>query len=79
MIWLDGLYLGSLDAYERERVDQAVAQGIARLTYEGVGGFLGLARVRLNESPADVSRSDIATLNGQPSPGTTKNNIQEGR
>jgi hypothetical protein len=46
LVWLDGLFVGSLDAYERDLVDRAIAEGAARLSYEGVGGLLGLAKVR---------------------------------
>lgn len=46
LVWLDGMYVGSLSPYERDLFDRAVEQGKARWVYEGVGGFLGLAKVK---------------------------------
>lgn len=42
---LDGLYVGALTQEELALFDVAVAQGLARRFYEGVGGFLGCAKV----------------------------------
>jgi hypothetical protein len=40
---LDGLYAGSL---EPEEYLYLVEAGLVRLAYEGLGGFLGLAKLR---------------------------------
>lgn len=42
---LDGLYVGVLTQDELALFDVAVAQGLARRFYDGVGGFLGCAKV----------------------------------
>lgn len=45
---LDGLFVGMLDDAETRLFDEAVEAGIARRSYEGGGGFMGLAKVRVN-------------------------------
>ena len=48
-LWLsrvDGLFVGMLDEDEQERFYALCKRGLARETYEGVGGFMGLAKVR---------------------------------
>jgi hypothetical protein len=44
---LDGLFVGLLSETELAAFDDACGCGEARRSYEGVGGFLGLATVRL--------------------------------
>lgn len=44
---MEGLFVGLLRDEELEEFDRAVREGRARLSYEGAGGFLGLAKVRL--------------------------------
>lgn len=46
--WMNGMYVGLLNDRELELFEKAVEQGVARRSYEGVGAFLGLARVRFN-------------------------------
>ena len=49
-----GLPVGTLEEWERDAFDRLCAAGLARHSYEGVGGFLGLAKVRL--SPTEGER-----------------------
>ena len=44
---LAGLYVGQLDANELEAFNAACLAGTAQRVYEGAGGFLGLAKVRI--------------------------------
>jgi hypothetical protein len=53
---LDGLFVGQLDQDETRLLDDACAQGLARYSYEGAAGFMGLARVRLTNKSEQVSR-----------------------
>lgn len=46
--WADGIFVGMLNADEIALFDEAVEQGIAHRSYEGAGGFMGLAKVRFN-------------------------------
>jgi hypothetical protein len=45
---IEGLFVGQLTARELRTFERAIADGEARRSYEGGGGFLGLARVRLS-------------------------------
>ena len=45
--WIDGLYVGQLDAEELQAFEQAIADGNAQRVYVGASGFMGLAKVRL--------------------------------
>lgn len=45
--WCDGLFVGMLDSRELAKFDALCERGLARRSYEGAGGFLGLAKVRL--------------------------------
>jgi hypothetical protein len=45
---IDGEFVGMMTPYMIEVFYRAVEAGYARASYEGVGGFLGLAKVRLN-------------------------------
>lgn len=47
----DGLYVGMLTESEREAFDYLCEKGAARREYGGVGGFMGLAKVRLVGRP----------------------------
>lgn len=49
---INGLFVGQLDASELKMFEQAVMDGRAYRSYEGGGGFLGLAKVRLVMVPA---------------------------
>lgn len=49
--YLDGIFVGMLDADEIALLDKAVEEGVAWRSYEGVGGLLGLAKVRLVRRP----------------------------
>jgi hypothetical protein len=44
---LEGLYAGQLTEEERAAFNFLIAHGLARRTWEGVGGLLGLAKVRV--------------------------------
>lgn len=44
---MDGMFVGLLDDDEIAEFDRAVKAGKARRSYEGAGGFMGLAKVRL--------------------------------
>ena len=44
---LDGLFVGQLSVEEMEAFEAAVKKGRASRSYEGVGGLMGLAKVRL--------------------------------
>lgn len=44
---MDGMLVGMLDDEEIAEFDRAVKDGKARRSYEGAGGFMGLAKVRL--------------------------------
>lgn len=48
---LDGLYAGMC---QPEEYDHLVAAGLLRLTYEGLGGFMGMAKLRLIEGQTDA-------------------------
>jgi len=43
----DGLFVGMLREEEVAEFERAIDEGIAYRSYEGAGGFLGLAKVRL--------------------------------
>lgn len=43
----DGWFTGQLDPAERQIFDDACKEGIARRSYEGAAGFMGLAKVRI--------------------------------
>jgi hypothetical protein len=47
---MDGIYVGYLDPEELTEFDRAVEEGKAYRSYEGVGGLMGLAKVRLKEN-----------------------------
>lgn len=49
---MEGMFVGLLDDAEIKALDQAVSLGLARRSYEGGGGLLGLAKVRLNAGAA---------------------------
>jgi hypothetical protein len=44
-----GLFVGYLTPEELDSFNRLVAAGVARREYVGAGGFMGLAKVRLNE------------------------------
>ncbi len=47
--WLsrvDGLFVGLLTEDEQKDLQEAVKQKLARYSYEGAAGFMGLAKVR---------------------------------
>ncbi len=48
---VDGLFVGMLDKEELEIFDEACRRHEARRSYEGAGGLMGLAKVRLTRSP----------------------------
>ena len=47
---LDGLYLGLLDKEELWLFEKAEQDGMAYRSYEGGGGFMGLAKVRFRRT-----------------------------
>jgi hypothetical protein len=47
--WMDSLYVGLLSDEERALFEKAVEQGVAMRWYEGVGGFMGMAKVKLRK------------------------------
>ena len=49
---LNGLYVGQLSEEELALFDAAVAEHKAYRSYEGMAGFLGLAKVKLVMVPA---------------------------
>jgi hypothetical protein len=44
---LDGMFVGMLTNEEIDSFDRCVMDGIATRSYEGAGGFMGLAKVRV--------------------------------
>ena len=60
----DGLFVGQLDGTELETLDRAVASGIAKRSYEGAGGFMGLAKVRVTLPNPPERRSRDVTREG---------------
>lgn len=44
---MEGLFVGQLDEHEMRTFERAVQDGEAVRSYEGAGGFMGLAKVRL--------------------------------
>jgi hypothetical protein len=42
---LNGIYVGLLSADEIEIFDRACSEGLAHRSYQGVGGFMGMAKV----------------------------------
>jgi hypothetical protein len=44
--WADGVFVGLLSPEEIEEFDRLVKMGWAYHSYEGGGGFMGLAKVR---------------------------------
>jgi len=52
---LDGIYVGLLDGQDLEAFERCCKAGTARRSYEGVAGFLSLAKVRIvgNEDCSD--------------------------
>jgi hypothetical protein len=48
---LEGMHVGLLDEYEMWIFEHAVKDGMAIRSYEGAGGFMGLAKVRLVREP----------------------------
>lgn len=47
---LDGLSVGQLTIPELEALGRLVRAGLADRSYEGVAGFLGLAKVRITKA-----------------------------
>lgn len=47
---MDGMFVGFLDPAELWLFEKAVEDGLARRSYEGGAGFMGLAKVRLNKT-----------------------------
>lgn len=45
---IDGLFVGLLDKEELEIFDDACQRNEARRSYEGAGGLMGLAKVRVS-------------------------------
>lgn len=68
LVWIDGLFVGQLDGYERDLLERAVAAGQAEWAYEGVAGFLGLAKVRVLRSapPEETQAVDGARTESPP-------------
>jgi hypothetical protein len=46
---LDGIFVGMLSERELAAFNEMCRTGEARRSYEGAGGFMGLAKVRLND------------------------------
>jgi hypothetical protein len=53
---LDGLFVGMLDDEELAVFRQAVIGGLARVSYSGYAGLLGLGRVRVMDTPELAAR-----------------------
>jgi hypothetical protein len=53
---MDGMFVGLLSDDEIEVFNRAVKAGQARRVYEGGGGFMGLAKVRLVREPSHSSQ-----------------------
>lgn len=51
--WMEGEYVGALSEGELRIFQKAVNEGKARRSYEGAGGFMGLAKVRLTKHNAE--------------------------
>lgn len=49
---MEGMFVGMLDDAEIRALDQAISLGLARRSYEGGAGLMGLAKVRLNAGTA---------------------------
>lgn len=43
---IEGLFVGMLDEAEAREFERLVKAGVAARSYEGAGGFMGLAKVR---------------------------------
>ncbi len=50
---INGFFVGLLSDDELAAFNEAVAQGAAIRSYEGVGGFMGMAKVRLISPPTE--------------------------
>jgi hypothetical protein len=63
---MDGMFIGFLSDEEIDIFNAAYDAGKARRSYEGVGGFLGLAMVRLIPAPGDRGKrsTDSEVPNG---------------
>lgn len=44
---LDGIFVGQLDHVEMSAFESAIKAGYAKRSYDGAGGWLGLAKVKL--------------------------------
>lgn len=55
---MDGMFVGLLTDEEIEVYNRAYDEGKARLSYEGAGGFMGLAKVRLIRPIPSTQRSN---------------------
>lgn len=44
---LNGLYVGQLNSNEFALFEEAINKGWAQRNYDGVGGFMGLAKVKI--------------------------------
>lgn len=44
---LEGLHVGLLDQHEMKAFNRLCKAGLAKRVYEGAGGFMGLAKVKL--------------------------------
>ncbi len=47
---IEGLFVGQLNDRELRLFERAIQDGEARRSYEGGAGFMGLAKVRLNQN-----------------------------
>ena len=61
--WLDGLFVGQLSEEERLTFEQGIKAGLAERSYSGVGGFLGMAKVRV--LPISEARSRARAAAGK--------------
>lgn len=57
---IDGLFVGLLDKEELAIFDDACRHYEARRSYEGGGGLMGLAKVRLIRSAVTLQRAEEA-------------------
>jgi len=62
---LDGLFVGMLTEDEVEAFSRAVKEGKARRSYEGGGGLMGLAKVRLNAASVTAGEQPTAKRGGE--------------
>ena len=59
---LNGIYVGLLSADEIEIFDRACSEGLAHRSYQGVGGFMGMAKVSVPRTMPLSDRMNCHTM-----------------